>query len=499
MQLVREKLIYRTVLAIGIVFSITVISLLGTAVFQMANVAHHQNLLRNAYSQLQNTYAQVLIDPTQLTPYNNAITQLKQEIDGFASQPTRELANSLTTQINIQQQSVSEVAKTMQSGSLSFNDLSKQQLIDGSRQLDELFSIYVSKLSEQHSQNVWLDSWLLLLLSLVTLLWGAGLYFLYRKLHHGILLTQQVLNDAKYHQAYTLPAHHRGHIAAEAPLGELLKMVDVLATRLEQVHAQFVEEAQAATLGSMVQGFSQSLQTSLQHAATHHRRLTTLSNKLSGGELSEEQVAQLLAKLKQILTQLDTELANTYAVLDDFNNIANYHQFDVEAEFNLKQLIVAIFERHETELTASHCYVSFEIPESLLLRSYPAVFEQIYHHCISNCVKHAKQEGKPLNIVVSAMVVNDFVHLYFKDDGAGIDAELLSIFAGTDMKASRHFGKLGLGLSVIYHLVTEKLKGEFKIQSPAHGGACVHIVLSGTQHRMAQTVKKGRRNEQALE
>ncbi|WP_234401223.1 sensor histidine kinase [Pseudoalteromonas sp. T1lg23B] len=496
MQLIREKLIYRMVLAVGIVFSITVISLLGTSVFQMANVVQHQKLLRSDYNQVQQSYAQVLIDPANFPEYSNAINQLKQTVDELSQRSATELASRLNAQFNIQQHVVSDAVKAMLNGSFTSDDLLKQKLITESHQLNELFSQYANKLTEQHSQNVWLDSWLLLLLSFVTLIWGAGLYCLYTKLHHGILLTEQVLNDAKYHQAYTLPSHHVGKIAAEAPLGELLKIVEVLATRLEQAHAQFVEEAQVATLGSMVQGFSQSLQMSVQHAATHHRRLTTLSNKLSGGDLSEEQVAQLLAKLQQILSQLDRELAHTYAVIDDFNQIANYHQFDVEREFNLKQLIEDIFARHEPELAAHQCHVSFEIPKSLQLKSYPAVFEQIYHHCIGNCVKHAKQEGKPLNIVVSAMVVNDFVHLYFKDDGAGIDSELLAIFSGSHMETRGHFGKLGLGLSVIYHLVTEKLKGEFKIQSPAHGGACVHVVLSSTQYRMTEAAKKGRRNEQ---
>ena len=85
------------------------------------------------------------------------------------------------------------------------------------------------------------------------------------------------------------------------------------------------------------------------------------------------------------------------------------------------------------------------------------------------------------------MVVNDFVHIYFKDDGYGIDKELLPIIFEPFITTKRHDGGTGLGLNIVYNLVTQKLKGEVKMQSPAHGGACLHIILEKARYYFIDT------------
>nr|WP_247687523.1 ATP-binding protein [Pseudoalteromonas luteoviolacea] len=119
-----------------------------------------------------------------------------------------------------------------------------------------------------------------------------------------------------------------------------------------------------------------------------------------------------------------------------------------------------------------------------MLNSYPNVFVQILTYSFNNCIQHAKQEGKLLNIVVSALIVNNYIHLYIKDDGRGIDKELLPVIFEPFITTQRNKGGIGLGLSIIYNLVTQKLAGEVKIQSPAHGGACLHIILANTVFRL---------------
>nr|WP_247684867.1 ATP-binding protein [Pseudoalteromonas luteoviolacea] len=122
-----------------------------------------------------------------------------------------------------------------------------------------------------------------------------------------------------------------------------------------------------------------------------------------------------------------------------------------------------------------------------MLTSYPNVFVQILTYSLNNSIQHGKNEDKPLNIVVSALVVNEYIHVYIKDDGNGIDKELLPVIFEPFITTQRNQGGIGLGLSIIYNLVTQKLKGEVKIQSPAHGGACLHIILANTLFELKES------------
>ena len=69
------------------------------------------------------------------------------------------------------------------------------------------------------------------------------------------------------------------------------------------------------------------------------------------------------------------------------------------------------------------------------------------------------------------------------NDGNGIDKELISVIFEPFITTKRHDGGTGLGLSIVYNLVTQKLKGEVKMLSPDHGGACLHIILENTKYR----------------
>ncbi|MBD1580910.1 HAMP domain-containing sensor histidine kinase [Pseudoalteromonas sp. S16_S37] len=485
MQISQSKLMFKWVLFGGGVVCIFITWLLLSSSYQHLNTEKRLNHLHNLFHNVQYSKAAMTNSQDGLSAYTKALRQFRAALIENPSLLAFDEAFVVQLEAQI------ALLESLDNDTWFDNK-------DVLRQHNALLLAF-STVAADNLEAAWQDDykwWLLLLVAMT--LWGALLYCLHKKLTHSIELTEQVLHKVISSHSYKIPEHFYGHLAAESQLIELLDFVDVLSTRLDEVHSRFIEEAQEATLGSMTQGFSKSLLQIIEHAATHQKRLTTIVNKLANGQNSEEQEAQLHNKSRQILGQLDVELANVYDLLADFEQISNFHQFDIEVEFNLKELVEAVFARHSQALVQEQFHVSYEIPDNLQLQSAPAVFEQIYHHCISNSVKHAKCGDKVLHIVVSAMVVNDYLHLYFKDDGAGIDSELLPILAEPTLNSRQNFGKHGLGLSVIHHLVTDKLNGEFKIQSPAHGGACIHIVLENTRFELASPCRKTKMHKQDL-
>ncbi|NOU51743.1 HAMP domain-containing histidine kinase [Pseudoalteromonas sp. JBTF-M23] len=479
MQISQSKLMFKWGLVGGGVVCIFITWLLLSSSYQNLNTEKRLNHLHNLFHNVQYTRAAAINSLEGLSVYTKALKQFRDAL--------QENRNLLAFDDIFLAQLEKQIALLANLDSNTWLDNNKVQ------QQHNALLLTFSTVAADNLVATWQDDfkwWLLLLVAMI--LWGFLLYCLYRNLTRSIELTAQVLHNAKNSHSYKVPEHFYGHLAAEPQLIELLSFIDVLSTRLDEVHSRFIEEAQEATLGSMSQGFSKSLLQIIEHAATHQKRLTTIVNKLTNGQISEEQQVQLHNKSRQILSQLDIELANVYDLLADFEQISNFHQFDIEVEFNLKELVEAVFSRHSQALVQEQFHVSYEIPDNLQLQSAPAVFEQIYHHCISNSIKHAKCSDKVLHIVVSAMVINDYLHLYFKDDGVGIDSELLPILAEPTLNARQNFGKHGLGLSVIHHLVTDKLHGEFKIQSPAHGGACIHIVLEKTRFELASPCRKAK-------
>ena len=482
MQLSQSKFVFKLALIGGAIVNLMMIWLLISANAQHLDVLKSHNRLHVAFAPVQQSYAALLAQKGEFSRYQDALAQFAVVLEQETTEKSSALVSAVQTPLA--QQMALLVSEIDTSESVKLARLSVQH--------ENLVKAFVG-VSETMPNAQWQTSiqWGVMVL-LTLLLWAALLYSIHRKLNYRIELTARVLASARQLQAYRLPEHLKGNLVAEPQVLELLAFIDVLANRLEQVHARFIQEAQEATLGSLTQGFSQSIQQTIKHAAVHQKRLNTIVNKLNNADITPEQESQLFTKSQLILAQLDGELANIYELLCEFEQISDYHQFDIEVEFNLKQLVESVFSRHQQELSQEQFHISYEIPDTLLLVGSPAIFEQIYHHCISNSIRHAKRADSALHIVVSAMVINDFVHLYFKDDGVGIDSELLPILAKPALNSRQHFGKFGLGLSVIYHLVTDKLKGELKVQSPAHGGACIHIVLESTLFKQVSAHDKRR-------
>ncbi|PCK33756.1 sensor histidine kinase [Pseudoalteromonas piscicida] len=272
-------------------------------------------------------------------------------------------------------------------------------------------------------------------------------------------------------------------------LDDLLAFIETLLARLSAAQQRLIEEAKMASLGNMVSGFAHELNTPLGVAITSQSHLkeqvATLKSQLELGKLQRQTLTTLITEAEAALYLLENNLHRTASLVDDFKLVAVNREFEEQSAFNLKNLVKNVFDCYQSELTQDAYSIELEIPDNLELISYPSVFSQVVGYCINNCIKHAKVDGKKLNIVVSTVLINDYIHFYFKDDGAGIDKELLPVIFEPFVTSKRFSGGTGLGLSIVYNLVTQKLKGEVKMQSPAHGGACLHIILTGTEFMFA--------------
>ncbi|TMP41589.1 sensor histidine kinase [Pseudoalteromonas citrea] len=315
------------------------------------------------------------------------------------------------------------------------------------------------------------------------------LNYLNNRVSKHILKIKQVLQQVTEGEDFSIRTNLQGEDEI-AQIGHhldgLFHYIETLLARLSAAQARLIEEAKIASLGNMVSGFAHELNTPLGIAITSQSHLKeqvkVIKGDLESGVLQKQALTKLISEAESALFLLENNLLRTASLIDDFKKVAVHQQYDDINEFNLRTLVMGVFDCYQSELVSEHYSVECEIPENLVLTSYPAAFSQILSYCINNCIKHGKVDNKPLNIVVSAMVVNDFVHFYFKDDGNGIDKELIPVIFEPFITTKRHDGGTGLGLSIVYNLVTQKLKGEVKMQSPAHGGACLHIILENTPY-----------------
>jgi two-component system CheB/CheR fusion protein len=123
--------------------------------------------------------------------------------------------------------------------------------------------------------------------------------------------------------------------------------------------------------------------------------------------------------------------------------------------------------------------------------------QQAFRNLLTNAIKFTPRKGK---ITVRLNSIKEpshkWVRIQVEDTGKGISAELLPLlftrFKQADSSATREFGGLGLGLSIVRHLI-DMHGGTVKAESPGEGkGSVFTVTLPCTQARLGETTGKYR-------
>ena len=113
----------------------------------------------------------------------------------------------------------------------------------------------------------------------------------------------------------------------------------------------------------------------------------------------------------------------------------------------------------------------------------PGALGQVLTNLLTNAVAHAYDEGQAgqLSIRVSEPR-QDTVRIVFSDDGKGIPPENIGKVFDPFFTTGRSSGSTGLGLHIVYNLVTSRLQGHINLYSKV-----------GTRHALHHRHPEGRR------
>jgi signal transduction histidine kinase len=115
--------------------------------------------------------------------------------------------------------------------------------------------------------------------------------------------------------------------------------------------------------------------------------------------------------------------------------------------------------------------VVIECPKDLQLDTYPGALGQVLTNLLTNAVTHAYGDGDAghLEIRVSEPA-SDTVRIVFSDDGRGIPQAHIGKVFDPFFTSGRSAGSTGLGLHIVYNLVTNRLQGHISLYSKVGKG-----------------------------
>ena len=147
-------------------------------------------------------------------------------------------------------------------------------------------------------------------------------------------------------------------------------------------------------------------------------------------------------------------------MLKSFKQMAIDRASERKHEFNLSQYIDDILLSLKPTLKPTNHAITVDCPKDLRIHSYPGIFSQIFTNLIMNSLIHGFETITNGQIQIQITQDNDTLYMRYYDNGKGIPEEHLKKLFHLFFTTRHGQGGSGLGLNIIYNLVTQRLGGE---------------------------------------
>lgn len=236
---------------------------------------------------------------------------------------------------------------------------------------------------------------------------------------------------------------------------------------LKETQGKLVESQKQLAITNLVRGVAHKLNTPIGVAYT---TVTYLSKVL-------EKSKDMPSSVKESISILQSSIEESINIVKMFKQISTDESESRLEYIDMGEHVMECVEIIKMDKANSHIDFHCEIEEGVLYNTYPAIVFQVINRIVSNSRDHAFNMMEYGIVNIKFFKTEHFIELIISDNGKGIsDEALLHIF---EPFYSTRFGTLntGLGLSIVYNLVKNKLHGniecrqllngvEFRIQLP---------------------------------
>lgn len=112
--------------------------------------------------------------------------------------------------------------------------------------------------------------------------------------------------------------------------------------------------------------------------------------------------------------------------------------------------------------------------DNVIIKTLPGLHAQIITNLVNNSIKHGFSGTVDNEITIEIKsIAQDEVEVHFIDNGAGVSDDTEKHLFEPFYTTARQQGGSGLGLSIVYNIIVQRLNGEINIE-PSHRG--LHII-----------------------
>ncbi|MGM0609366.1 MAG: HAMP domain-containing sensor histidine kinase [Candidatus Muiribacteriota bacterium] len=239
--------------------------------------------------------------------------------------------------------------------------------------------------------------------------------------------------------------------------------------QLEKAKDRLVHSEKMASLGGLVAGVSHEINTPVGNSVTAasflQNKLDDISKKFRLGKMNDNDIRNFLSAAAEASDIILKNLERSAALIVSFKQVAVDQTYSSMRIFGLKKHIQDTIISLKPKFKGTNITINLKCNDDLYIFQDPGVFSQIITNLVLNSFVHGFKKDQIKIIDVDILKSSGFITIHYRDNGKGIDKEAGKKIFEPFFTTNKSKGGSGLGMYIIYNLITSKLSGEIKILS----------------------------------
>ena len=251
---------------------------------------------------------------------------------------------------------------------------------------------------------------------------------------------------------------------------------------LRETQNSLIEMEKLAALGRLVAGVAHEINnpvgTSVTVASALERKTAAFAAEVAQGNVRRSSLNEFLEISREASSQLVANLNHAAELIESFKQVAIDRSYSNQRIFDLGDLTEQIVKSLRPGLRKQNLTLYVECQPNLTMNSYPGPYGQVLTNLFLNSVAHAFPDGKAGMIEIKVRASgNDNVEILFSDDGCGMSLDVRRRAFDPFFTTRRDQGGTGLGLHIVYSIVTNCLGGRLNLNSEPGKGTMIKLIL----------------------
>lgn len=252
--------------------------------------------------------------------------------------------------------------------------------------------------------------------------------------------------------------------------------------KLHQFQRQMVQNEKMASLGDMVAGVAHEVNTPIGLGVTASTmmldRLNDLKKAFDDKTLKASMLSKFMNEGEENLNIIYRNLNRAAELISSFKQVAVDQSSEQDRAFSFKQLMDEILLSLRPRLKNLTHEIDVQCDPNLCIETKAGPINQIMINLIMNSIIHGFEAKENGHIIIRAELIDDSkIAITYSDDGKGIPEHMRKRIFDPFVTTKRGQGGSGLGMHLVFNLVTQALNGSISLTSEEDKGVEFHIAF----------------------